>query len=121
MRVTYRNMVKTTYLKDKNGMPMDNQDILAHFGLKPNSPIPRTMSDTRRIGEVWVWIVPARMKGRLGYPKRRVLAMCPRCQASVCAGHLHQHVGQRTCVDGSVARRQARIREAYRLAYEEIK
>jgi hypothetical protein len=37
-----------------------------------------------------------------------VVAECPRCRALVCAGHLHQHVGQRTCLDGSVRARQAR-------------
>jgi hypothetical protein len=105
-RITYRNMVKTNYLKDPHGYPMRSHDLLAAFGLPPNAPIPPDYAAERQIGEVLVTIVPAWYRTqRDAYlpdgrrlPKRRVLAECPRCHTLVCAGHLHQHVGQRTCV-----------------------
>jgi hypothetical protein len=109
MRVTYRNMTKTTYLKDQHGYPMDSQDLLIAMGLtKSHAAIPPDYMDARRIGEVLVLILPQSRKGKDGLPNRRVVAECPRCAAFVCAGHLHQHVGQRTCLDGSVRARQAR-------------
>jgi hypothetical protein len=107
MRITYRNMIRTTYLKDQRGLPMDSQDILAHFDLPPHAAIPPDYTAKRQIGEVQVHILP-RSQGKDGMPNRRVVAECPRCHAFVCAGHLHQHVGQRTCLDGSVRRRQLR-------------
>jgi hypothetical protein len=107
-RITYRNMVRTTYLKDQHGYPMDSQDILTAMGLKPHAPIPPNYMDARRVGEVLIIVLPRHRKGKDGMPNRRVVAECPRCKALVCAGHLHQHVGQRSCVSGSVARSQAR-------------
>jgi len=109
MRITYRNMVRTTYLKDQHGYPMDSRDLLTALGLRPGVAIPPDHVSVHRIGEVLVLVLPQRLKGKDGRPNRRVVAECPRCQALVCAGHLHQHVGQRTCLDGSVRARQARL------------
>jgi hypothetical protein len=112
MRITYRNMVRTTYLKDQHGYPMDSRDLLAALGLKPGVAIPPDYMDVHRIGEVLVLVLPRSRKGKDGMPNRRVVAECPRCKALVCAGHLHQHVGQRTCLDGSVRRHQLRCEAA---------
>jgi hypothetical protein len=85
----------------KDGMPMDTHDMMEAFGLPPNSPIPPHHTDVRLVGEVWVQIIARDQKGKkggLGFPNRRVIATCPICSEQVCAGHLHQHVGTRTCL-----------------------
>jgi hypothetical protein len=81
-------------LRGADGYQMQSRDILAAFGLPPNSPIPASFSARQRIGDVAVTIVPRATKELDGkrLPKRRVVAQCPLCGDYVCAGHLDQHM-----------------------------
>jgi hypothetical protein len=75
-------------LTDERGWPLRNDKILSFFGLPPSVHIPKDMEATRMIGNVKVRIV---RPGQLPI-KRRVVADCPVCKKTVCAGHLHQHM-----------------------------
>jgi hypothetical protein len=71
----------------KHGRHMDSGDILAEFGLRPRTAIPKDYMDAKEIDGVVVMILPQ----GVAPIKRRVVALCPECAMMVCAGHLHQH------------------------------
>jgi hypothetical protein len=86
----FNNLRRDNPYHPDHTMSMNHRDIYEALGLSPTKHLPTEGLQSRKIGNVLVWVTP-RIPG-MNQDAKRVWCICPHCDKMLTAGKFNQHM-----------------------------